>query len=73
MTQNLVSNVQWEYKTVKIDPTVKSIFGTKGLDPDKVFNELGAEGWELVSTFNLTVAAGKVGIQAIFKRPKEAI
>ncbi|PGO26409.1 hypothetical protein CN984_17730 [Bacillus cereus] len=62
--------MQWEYKTLKIDGTLKSLFGAKGLDLEGEFNKLGIDGWELVSIIGLG-SGGSIQncLQAIFKRP----
>ncbi|WP_197086253.1 DUF4177 domain-containing protein [Sphingobacterium sp. IITKGP-BTPF85] len=46
---------KFEYKTIKIEP--KGFWGTK-LDEDRIdeiLNELGAQGWELVSMQDLEI------------------
>jgi hypothetical protein len=58
---------KWEYKTIKIEGTMKSIFGGK-LDFDPKFNEMGAQGWELVNIVGLNQGSSSTGIQAVFKR-----
>jgi hypothetical protein len=57
---------KWEYKTIKIEGTIKSIFGGK-LDYDKQLNDLGAVGWELVNIVTMG-SGGSTGVQAVFKR-----
>jgi hypothetical protein len=62
--------MKWEYKTIK--------FGAKGgffggkLDEKKLeayINELGRDGWELVTAFDTNMAQGQTrDIVAIFKR-----
>ena len=62
---------QWEYKTVQIDvagwflPTV---------EPDAMdaeLNRYGAEGWELVSAFDINRAHGRTShVVVLFKRPR---
>ena len=59
--------IQWEYKTIAIKP--KSIWSGAFQDNDamdKILNELGKEGWELVSTF---FNSSNFQIVSIFKRP----
>ncbi|MGM0879262.1 MAG: DUF4177 domain-containing protein [Bacillota bacterium] len=64
--------MKWEYKSIKIEGTGKSLFGGKGLDLDDKFNELGIDGWELVSVMGLAAGgSAQTGVQAIFKRPKQ--
>lgn len=62
--------MQREYKTLKVDGTLKSLFGAKGLDLEGEFNKLGIDGQELVSIIGLG-SGGSIqnGLQAIFKRP----
>jgi hypothetical protein len=62
--------VQWEYKTIHVAPTAGSVFGTKKINPDELFNQMGDEGWELVNTISTTQGNSKLGFQAFFKRPK---
>jgi hypothetical protein len=58
--------IKWEYKTVMVDS--KGFAGVKGFDVEKVFNQLGTEGWELVSVIG-TADGGTAGKgQAVFKR-----
>jgi hypothetical protein len=60
---------KWEYKTVKVEGTVKSLFKGSGVDLDKPFNDLGQQGWELVSVIGLaTGGSAQSGVQAVFKR-----
>ena len=65
---------RWKYKTVKIE--AKGWFVGGRLDEvafDKLLNELGAEGWELVSILATAKAYGQSrDIAAVFKRPNEA-
>ncbi len=62
---------RWEYKTVKV--SAKGWFLGGKLDEvqfDKLLNELGAEGWELVAILTTTQAYGASReIAAVFKRP----
>ena len=62
---------QWEYKSVQMD--VSGFFSTK-LESDQLdaeLNALGAEGWELVSAFDLNSGHGRSsGVVALFKRPR---
>ncbi|EEL22907.1 hypothetical protein bcere0017_22570 [Bacillus cereus Rock1-3] len=37
-------SMQREYKTLKVDGTLKSLFGAKGLDLEGEFNKLGIDG-----------------------------
>jgi len=62
--------IYWEYKTIK--------FHTKGftgglIDTDKfnsMLNELGRDGWELVSCFDTNYSQGASRLViAVFKRP----
>jgi len=62
--------MKWEYQTVKLN--VKGTWGIK-FDVDEVqnfTNDLGAQGWELVSAFAVNEGAGySKEIVFIFKRP----
>ncbi len=59
---------RFEYKTVKIEP--KGFWGTK-LDPeeiDKILNEYGQQGWELVSMQDLAAQGTSWTFHYTFKR-----
>lgn len=62
---------QWEYKSIIID-----VAGWLGpdVDPeqlDRALDASGADGWELVSAFDINTGHGRTtGIVALFKRPR---
>ena len=59
---------RFEYKTLKIEP--KGFWGTK-LDPeeiDKILNELGRQGCELVTMQDLAVSGSSWAFHYTFKR-----
>ena len=57
---------KWEYKVLKVE---KSFFGTKDKeDPAVRLNELGKEGWELVSVIPLESGGSTAGMQLFLKR-----
>lgn len=59
---------KFEYKTIKIEPT--GFWGTI-LDVeeiDKILNEWGRQGWELVSMQDLSVSGSSWTFHYIFKR-----
>jgi hypothetical protein len=59
---------KWEYKSIKTE-AAKGLFMNKGVDLEKTFNELGAQGWELVHMVGLGAGGSTVaGVQAVFKR-----
>lgn len=61
-------NKKFEYKTLKIEP--KGIWGTK-LDPieiDNILNQMGHEGWELVSMQDLAISGSSWSFHYTFKR-----
>ncbi|MET3288780.1 DUF4177 domain-containing protein [Brevibacillus fluminis] len=62
---------KWEYRTVKYLTT--GFFGGK-LDEtefDKILNEMGEEGWELVSCFDTNQTHGSSReVVSVFKRKK---
>jgi hypothetical protein len=61
----------WEYKTIKVD-TKGALGGILDVDQfDGLLNQLGAQGWEMVSTFdtNQSYGASREAI-AVFKRPR---
>jgi hypothetical protein len=61
---------RWEYRTLKID--ISGFFGPK-LNVDRIaeaLNEQGREGWELVSSFDVSHHHGvSSDVLMIFKRP----
>ncbi len=65
--------MRWEYKTVKLATT--GFMGGKldELKLDALMNQLGAEGWELVSAFDTnSVCYGATrDVVAVFKRPRQ--
>jgi len=56
--------MEWEYNTVRIDTS--SFYSSKG---DKILNEQGEEGWELVSAPIIDINHRE--LLFIFKRPRE--
>lgn len=62
---------RWEYKTIKMD--AKGLMGgIVDIDKfDRMLNELGALGWNLVSVFDTNMTAGGASreIVAVLKRP----
>ncbi|HAE69912.1 MULTISPECIES: DUF4177 domain-containing protein [Sphingobacterium] len=61
---------RFEYKTLKIEP--KGFWGTK-LDPEKIdeiLNDLGNQGWELVTMQDLEVNGNSWSFHYTFKREK---
>ena len=52
----------WEYTSVSLM--------TVGLRNDKILNEYGAKGWELVSVVNVPVMSGSSDLVAYLKREK---
>jgi hypothetical protein len=68
MEQN---TMRWEYKSVQME--TKGLWGGKveGSELDRIMNELGEIGWELVSAFDTNEAYGRSrSIVLLFKRPK---
>ena len=65
---------KWEYKTLKI-PTDHGFFSGTDFDSDRLaelLNGQGAEGWELVSVFDIEkVKGGSKFVVAVLKRPTE--
>lgn len=60
---------KWEYKTLKYE--TKGLFGGKVVEGEleEQFNRLGAQGWELVTSFDTSIYQGQSrDIIAIFKR-----
>jgi Domain of unknown function (DUF4177) len=63
--------MKWEYMTVMFMATGFWLGGKlDGEAFNKKLNELGAEGWELVSVFDTNMLHGQTrDVVAIFKRP----
>ena len=65
--------MKWEYKVIKID--TKGFFLGGEFDQnsfEQILNELGEQGWELVSAFDTNVEGGKSRhVVAMLKRPIE--
>ena len=62
---------RWAYKTVKME-TKGMLGGVVDTDKfDTMLNELGAQGWNLVSVFDTNMAAQGATreVVAVFKRP----
>lgn len=63
--------MKWEYKTIKLATTG---FSGGKLDEhklDEYMNQLGEQGWELVSAFDTNKGSGESrDIVAVFKREK---
>ena len=67
--------MKWEYKIIEVGKSKGVLFQSKELKIDE-FNELGKEGWELVSALSVAGSAPGFGTKAqpdqvflIFKRP----
>ncbi len=64
--------LRWEYKTVKLNTSgwfLGGILDTTAFD--QLLNQLGAEGWELVSAFDTNQVQGASReVVAVFKRPE---
>lgn len=64
---------KWEYQTLSFSIN-SGIFGNKDYDPqtqDSHLNQLGEQGWELVSVVSLAAANGwSSQILATLKRPR---
>lgn len=63
---------RWEYKTFKI--AAKGIF-SRAIEPaefEAKLNELGSQGWELVSSFDTNMTYGTTReMVAVLKRPRD--
>jgi hypothetical protein len=64
--------MHWEYTTKTLD--ISGWFTDGEVDPeqvDEILNPLGAQGWELVSSFSTTYGkGGSNNLVFILKRPK---
>ena len=65
--------MMWEYKTIKSDTTGFVAGGKFDQNSfEQILNELGEQGWELVSVFDTNMEGGKSRhVVAVLKRPKE--
>lgn len=64
--------MKWEYKTIKI--SAKGLLGGKfdETEFDRMMNELGAQGWELVAVFDTNQGHGATrDVVAVFKRTRQ--
>jgi len=64
--------MKWEYRTLKID--VRGFWGAKVDESriDGVLNEVGADGWELVTALDINILHGQSSdLVFVFKRPVE--
>lgn len=64
--------MKWEYKTIKL--ATKGFLGGKFDENqlDEYMNQLGQEGWELVTSFDTNKSYGETrDIVVIFKKAKE--
>ena len=62
--------MKWEYKTIKLAATgfLGGKFDAEQLD--RYMNELGAQGWELMTGFDTNKSYGETrDVVVIFKRP----
>jgi len=69
--------MKWEYKIIEAGKSKGMLFQSKELSADTL-NQLGNEGWELVTALSVSGSAPGFGTKAspdqvffIFKRPKE--
>ncbi len=66
---------RWEYKTIKME--AKGLLGgvVDVARFDAMLNELGAQGWNMVSAFDTNMAAQGAtrDIVAVFKRPVSSV
>jgi len=64
--------MNWEYKTVKLATTGLTGGKLDELKLDALMNQLGAEGWELVSAFDTNQSYGATrDVVVVFKRPRQ--
>ena len=62
--------MKWEYKTIKIGTTGFSGGILDEVKFDKYMNDLGQQGWELVTAFDTNQGYGATrDVVAVFKRP----
>ena len=71
LTKLQAVQIEWEYKAVKL--RLRGFLGGK-IDQEELertMNEIGADGWELVSALSTALYQGRTQDAAlIFKRPK---
>lgn len=62
---------QWEYRTVRLEVEGWLTPDVDTASIDAALGALGAEGWELVTAFDLSAGQGQSsGIVAMLKRPR---
>ncbi len=63
--------MKWEYKVIKLATTGFAGGKLNEAQLEAFMNELGSQGWELVSTFDTNQAYGETrDVVVIFKRPR---
>lgn len=63
---------QFEYQTIVVKPKTTNFLGTnlETEEMDKILNERGNEGWELVSVHSYTMTGSTISFLYTFKREK---
>jgi len=61
----LSKNCKWEYKVVQISTARSGLVATDAkINPQEQLNELGKQGWELVSAIGIQAISGGLGISS---------
>lgn len=67
--------MSWEYKIIQLNSPVSGYSDRKAeevlSDLEPLFNQAGADGWELVSTFDTSALGYTKSVVAVFKRTKK--
>lgn len=63
---------QFEYQTIVVKTKTTGFLGTnlETEEMDKILNEKGNEGWELVSVYSYTMTGSTISFLYTFKRDK---
>ena len=59
--------IEYEYKTIKLESRG---FFKANLENDAVLNELGAEGWKLISSFTQEISGTTAAVHFTFMRER---
>lgn len=61
----LSKNCKWEYKVIQIPTARSGLVATDAkINPQEQLNELGTQGWELVSAIGIQAISGGLGISS---------
>lgn len=64
---------KFEYKVVKVDAKGFWSSTVTPTDMEVLLNQLGQDGWDLITAFNTSIYESKVGNVMIFKRSADSL